>query len=193
MFGSPEEMEYLGQIKNGQFNGCGTNIKFDVWRRQSFGQPDLFASYNGQFFARCYDNKVDSLLESVRKMFFYEGAGHQEIFITVGVSLSPEVFREQTKALLTEEEIKDSIFKGRFYTKTSKNGGQIKYCPECKAIRQTSCSACGCGSCETCNHSWVCQPTMLDSPYKPTYLEIYPPLEPSQRGQDEGAFPVSLL
>jgi hypothetical protein len=34
--------------------------------------------------------------------------------------------------------------------------GEIRYCSECKDTRVTSCCACGCGQCNTCNHRFVC-------------------------------------
>jgi len=37
--------------------------------------------------------------------------------------------------------------------------GEYKFCPTCKKFRITSCSACGCGHCYTCNHGFTCMPT----------------------------------
>ncbi len=34
--------------------------------------------------------------------------------------------------------------------------GDIKYCPTCGKIRITSCCACGCGNCYTCEYRWTC-------------------------------------
>lgn len=34
--------------------------------------------------------------------------------------------------------------------------GEIKYCPGCKSEQQTTCSACGCGSCTVCGWRWSC-------------------------------------
>jgi len=34
--------------------------------------------------------------------------------------------------------------------------GAIQYCPTCKDTRITSCCACGCGNCYTCNYRWSC-------------------------------------
>jgi hypothetical protein len=39
--------------------------------------------------------------------------------------------------------------------------GEIKHCPTCNDIRITSCCACGCGSCYTCNYRFSCNPTVL--------------------------------
>lgn len=36
--------------------------------------------------------------------------------------------------------------------------GEIQYCPTCKDIMVTSCCACGCGDCLTCNHGYSCVP-----------------------------------
>lgn len=44
--------------------------------------------------------------------------------------------------------------------------GDIKHCPTCNDIRITSCCACGCGSCYTCNFRFCCTP-------------YFPPLESS--------------
>jgi len=191
-FLEPEEMEYLGQIKTTQYNGTLADIRFDVWRRHSYGRPDLFATYNGKFLTRSYDATVEGLLKSIQKMFVYEGAGHKHVFITYGVRLSPEAFREQTKDLLTEEEIEGCILKGCFWPR-NKNNGEIKYCPECKAIRQTSCAACGCGSCESCGHRWVCTPMMLDDKWPSAFSGICPPLKINNDDKDTDTFPTNLL
>lgn len=36
--------------------------------------------------------------------------------------------------------------------------GDIKHCPTCNDMRITSCCACGCGSCYTCNYRFSCRP-----------------------------------
>ena len=36
--------------------------------------------------------------------------------------------------------------------------GEKKHCPTCNEIRQTTCVACGCGSCTTCGHRFSCGP-----------------------------------
>lgn len=36
--------------------------------------------------------------------------------------------------------------------------GDIKVCPKCEKVRVTSCSACGCGNCETCGYRYSCMP-----------------------------------
>jgi len=38
--------------------------------------------------------------------------------------------------------------------------GDIKVCPKCQEVRVTSCSACGCGSCETCGYRYSCMPVI---------------------------------
>jgi hypothetical protein len=39
---------------------------------------------------------------------------------------------------------------------TGKWYGEVQYCPKCEAIRITSCHACGCGYCYTCNYRFSC-------------------------------------
>ncbi len=34
--------------------------------------------------------------------------------------------------------------------------GEIRHCPACNMTRVTTCSACGCGSCKTCQYRWSC-------------------------------------
>lgn len=48
--------------------------------------------------------------------------------------------------------------------------GEIKHCPTCNDIRITSCCACGCGSCYTCNYRFSCSPYIFP-PMKPMKME----------------------
>lgn len=41
--------------------------------------------------------------------------------------------------------------------------GDKKYCPHCKCIRNTSCTACGCGSCLVCSYQFICNPVDVNS------------------------------
>lgn len=172
-----EEMEYVGQIKTEKFNGSTVDIKFDVWRRWSYGRPDLFCVYNGKFFTRCYDNKVETLQEEIGKNFRFEGVGRS--YITVGSKdISIEEFRKQVSGLLIKEEIDSCVLRGRFSCANT-GKGEIKYCPSCQVIRQTSCCACGCGSCEECGYRWSCRPDMPTAPIAPIALNFAPTTTPN--------------
>lgn len=41
--------------------------------------------------------------------------------------------------------------------------GNVQHCPTCNKTRITSCSACGCGYCYTCNHRFSCNSTTLNT------------------------------
>ena len=148
-----EEMEYLGEIKTKQLNGSDVDIKFQVFRRFSYGQPDLIATYNGEFFTRSYDDTVEGLTKAVGDGFRFEGVGYKTVLVS-DVSLTIQEFKEQTKDLLSQEEIEKVILGGVYYT--HHKNGEIKWCPTCQKIRQTSCCACGCGSCKSCGYRWTC-------------------------------------
>jgi len=154
MFGEPEEMEYLGAVKSKQLNGSRVNIEFDVFRRYFYGKPDLIVVYNDEFFTRSHDNSVEGLVKAIGNAFSFYGKGHTTISIN-DVKLSIDEFKEQTKNLLTEAEIEETISSGRYFTR-NRGYGEIKWCPNCKKIRQTTCSACGCGDCKNCAYRWVC-------------------------------------
>lgn len=155
IFLEPEEMEYLGEIKTKHYNGSNVKIKFDVFRRYSYGRPDLIAVYNNEFFTRTYDNTIEGLTKAVGDAFRFEGKGYTHILVG-DARLTIEEFQEQTKDLLTKEEITETILLGTYYTRNT-NYGEIKWCPQCKKIRQTTCSACGCGSCKNCGYRWCCR------------------------------------
>jgi hypothetical protein len=163
VFIDPEEMEYLGEITTERYNGGMADIAFDVFRRDSFGRPDLIAVYNGKFVTRTFDNTVEGLVKAVGSIFTFVGQGYQTIKVG-NIVLTIEEFKEQAKDLLTQKEIEEVILRGRYMTlsKYSKNKtnnyGEVKWCPDCKRIRQTGCSACGCGSCEACGYRWACLP-----------------------------------
>ena len=157
VFMEAEEMEYLGEVKTAQLNGSQVDIRFEAFRRYSFGQPDLFAIYNGEFFTRTYDNTVEGLAKAVGNTFRFEGKGYTYISVD-GIRLTVEEFKSQVKNLLTEEEASETISLGRYFVR-NKNYGEIKWCPRCKKIRQTTCAACGCGSCKICEYRWSCHPS----------------------------------
>jgi hypothetical protein len=152
-----EEMEYLGEIKTSQCNGSTVDVRFEVFRRYSFGRPDLIALYNNNFFTRAYDNTVESLAQAVGNAFRFEGKGYTHISLGK-TSLTVEEFRNQVKDLLTEKQTEEAISLGKYFA-INNNYGEIKWCPECKKIRQTTCCACGCGSCKDCDYRWTCFPT----------------------------------
>lgn len=52
---------------------------------------------------------------------------------------------------------KENLMPQMVYAKHS-DGGDIKWCNQCQGVRHTSCSACGCGNCQTCGYRWVCNP-----------------------------------
>ena len=39
--------------------------------------------------------------------------------------------------------------------------GWKQYCPQCKEIRNTTCSTCGCGRCLTCDYRFSCMPAQM--------------------------------
>lgn len=161
IFFEPEKMEYLGEIKNTQYNGNGEAIVFEVFRRYTYGHPDLIATYNGEFFTRSYNNSVEDLVKQIGNIFRFRGKGYTHISIKKDVILTIDEFKEQAQNLLTEEEITETILLGKYFIH-NKNAGEIKWCPQCKKIRQTTCCACGCGSCTDCGYRWVClQPDMI--------------------------------
>lgn len=154
VFLKPEKMEYLGKIKTRLYDGNFTNIEFDVFKRYSYGRPDLIAIYNGKFFARSYDNTIEDLIKDIGMAFKFKGKGYTHILVG-NIRLTIEQFKEQTKNLLTKKEIEEIILEGEYIVR-SKNGGEIKWCPQCLKIRQTTCCACGCGNCNNCQYRWVC-------------------------------------
>ena len=159
VFLESEEMEYLGEIKMSQYNGSTVAIAFDVFRRWSFGREDLFALHNGEFFVRSYKNTIEDLVKAVGNTFCFEGKGHA--YVSVGnIALCIQEFRNQTFRLLTESQIEEAILKGRYLCVTN-NQGEIKWCPQCQKIRQTTCVTCGCGGCVRCNHKWTCMPAPI--------------------------------
>lgn len=52
---------------------------------------------------------------------------------------------------------------------SGKQHGAIQRCPSCKHLRVTSCCACGCGICYTCDYRFTCMPVV---PSKPIYLNL---------------------
>jgi dUTP pyrophosphatase len=42
--------------------------------------------------------------------------------------------------------------------------GWKQHCPQCKEIRNTTCSACGCGRCLTCDYRFCCNPVSFNYP-----------------------------
>jgi hypothetical protein len=159
VFLEPEEMEYLGEVKTRQYNGSCVTIKFDVFRRYSYGRPDLIALYDGEFFTRSYNNSVEDLTKEVGNAFRFKGKGYSHISVG-NISLSISEFLEQTNGLLKEIQIEETILNGR-YVSCQNHNGEIKWCPQCDKIRQTSCSACGCGNCQNCGYRWCCRPIDL--------------------------------
>ena len=72
-------------------------------------------------------------------------------------------FKDQVKDLLTGEQIEQTILNG-CYSSHHNHKGEIKWCPNCQKIRQTSCCACGCGNCKICNYRWCCgQPPLYST------------------------------
>lgn len=154
VFTESEEMEYLGEVKTKRLNGSSVDIRFDVFRRYEFGRPDLIATYEGKFLTRSHKNTIEDLVESIGKMFQFEGSGHE--CVRVGdISLSIDEFLRQVDGLLTKQQADKCISNGRFYGFCSSKG-EIKWCKKCQSIKQTTCGACGCGNCTSCGYRWNC-------------------------------------
>jgi len=59
---------------------------------------------------------------------------------------------------IEKDEILNSKSTGAATLSTGKWHGWIQNCPQCKELRITGCSACGCGHCYTCNYRFTCLP-----------------------------------
>lgn len=69
--------------------------------------------------------------------------------------LNKAAFRKEALAAgMTQDHIDKCVQEGKFIPINM----QIKVCPQCQVIRKTSCCACGCGHCYTCNYRWCCLP-----------------------------------
>jgi hypothetical protein len=174
VFSEPEEMEYLGKIQNSKTNGADTSIVFEVFRRMSFGRLDLMALASNKFIARSYDGTIEGLLAEIRKGLTFFGSGHDSI--TVGdKKLQIGEFKAQVAGLLTDEQIEESVLRGR-YDAINNGHGEVKWCPSCGRVSQTSCAACGCGNCKTCGHRWTCQTPFMQvvnllSPFSKFFID----------------------
>ena len=94
---------------------------------------------------------IDGLISLPR----YVGCDHATIKVGERDIPREEFILECSEAGVKTEDVKRSLEEGMFcQSYTSK--GEIKVCPSCNKIRQTSCCACGCGSCEVCGHRWNC-------------------------------------
>lgn len=149
-----EEMEYLGQLEI--YNGVGTLITCAVFKRIHYGRPDIVALHNDKFFIRPTGNTINGFGQAISEGVRFIGLGHETISVNGGeCKLTIEEFKEQVRGLVSDKVVEECILSGEFWSSYSSKG-QIKWCNNCRKIRQTSCCACGCGSCESCGHSWYC-------------------------------------
>lgn len=119
--------------------------------------------------ANCYmtlfKGKRFALGETIEEMeqnflgkFVYNGLSRAIIKVgprTLGVS----AFREECKKTTMDRVTTDNVVLIGRYSGSYGKYGEIKACPSCGALRDTTCSACGCGSCRTCGYRWTCMPT----------------------------------
>lgn len=155
VFLEPEEMEYLGEVVPKFSWKTDLEINFQVFKRFHYGRPDLLVLFKGEFFTRSDDDTVEGAARAVNSAFTFEGKGYKTI--KVGENrLTIDEFKKQVEGLLTEEAIEKAILTGSYVT--HHKNGEIKWCPKCEKIRQTDCCACGCGSCQSCGHRWICNP-----------------------------------
>lgn len=102
-------------------------------------------------------SSLEEMVDAFNRNINYVGRGYE--FIQVGMTkMSKEEFLSQIQATTAKpERIQECLDTGRFSGGYGARG-EIKMCPDCKTLRDTTCSACGCGSCVVCNHRWTCMP-----------------------------------
>ena len=146
---SGSEAEYVGEIEIDKFKV--PVFKFDFY---SFDDPTCYvALYNNRWM--CGAGSIEKLLIEMKSKVHYKGKGYLKIN-TKGGPMEIDEFKSQAeRAGIEDSKISEFVMNGSFYS-TQSQKGEIKYCPSCKVIRQTSCCACGCGSCEKCGHRWTC-------------------------------------
>jgi hypothetical protein len=145
------------------------------------GEPKaiaLVALHNGRWLAG--GKTVEELMTELTRRLSYRGTEYQSIRISGdegGGSLSrDEYVRQATEAGVSQADIDAALLRGRHFDTTHGKSGWTKYCPTCKRLRDTSCSACGCGSCKTCDHRWCCNPTPLEPLTVTPGTFAFPPL-----------------
>ena len=104
----------------------------------------------------CAGHNVNELMEDFKKQFYFNGTKHEEIQIGNKKLLKEEFVRQMKEIGVKEEIIDQSLLRGSYSYYNNNGKGEVKWCPECDRLRQTSCCACGCGSCEVCGHRWSC-------------------------------------
>lgn len=95
------------------------------------------------------------MLEEYKRIINFWGNQYKTIKVG-GLELDKGEFIKQcTDVGFDWSKIQEFLNQG--YYMVQHRNGEVKYCPKCSKIRQTSCSACGCGSCSICGYRWVCR------------------------------------
>jgi hypothetical protein len=102
-------------------------------------------------------HSVEEMMETLFREISFEGNGYEKIQIGTTKIDKHEFIQQAKLTSMSDAEINKAVQKGKYYTVFGRNG-EIKHCPICKVLRDTSCSACGCGSCSVCNYRWSCMP-----------------------------------
>lgn len=157
-----EFVGYIGDYSS-TFNLCFPVFKFPFFWSPP-GEPKamaLVALHKGRWLGG--GKTVEELTADVYRRLTYRGTEHQLVKIGGGVSLSrAEYVQQATECGVGQGAIDEALERGYHYDTTHGKSGWTKHCPTCKRLRDTSCCACGCGTCETCGHRWCCTPTTIE-------------------------------
>lgn len=165
---------FVGYLQKRWGYPTSTTIKWPVFKTVHYGQPILYALDNGLCGAR--GENVKELMDDFAKNHSFWGVEHETIDVTQDgkVLLSKDEFIQQMGAAgIERSRLDECLNEGRYFTFYF-NGGEIKWCPACGAMRQTTCCACGCGNCKVCGHRWICGTPVNLAPMlgAPTLLKV---------------------
>lgn len=145
---------FVGYIQKKEGYPTSTKVKWPVFETTHYGHSILFALDKGECGAR--GATVKELMDDFNRNHTFWGTKYETIKVAGGPKLLKEEFiRQMGLAGFPAPKLENCLMTGEFYM-TYFEGGEVKWCPRCKMIRQTTCCACGCGNCKTCDHRWTC-------------------------------------
>ena len=154
-----EKAEFVGYIRSAQDPEGFPVFKLkDFYKFQpadSDTKDCLMVLRNGRTVAT--GSSVSALMTDFQRQFHYVGSEYKTIKVADTEVTRDEFVAQARAAGVSDKRIQESL-EGGGYSEEQNYHGQIKWCPTCKGIRQTSCCACGCGECKTCGKRWVCMP-----------------------------------
>lgn len=100
----------------------------------------------------------EEMIENFKSQLNFYGTSYKAIKIGEHELSKEEFVKQASEAGVKIQDIHETLLRGYFLTcYPQEGGGEIKWCPKCNQIRHTSCSACGCGNCDVCEHRWCCR------------------------------------